>query len=646
VLAAETQAALLERAGGNPLYAEQFAELYVERGSMEELTLPETLQGIIAARLDGLSSDEKSLVLDASVVGKVFWTGALGRKDTAAATFHSLERKGFVRRQRRSSVEGESELAFAHALVRDVAYGQIPRTDRAAKHRRVAEWIESLGRTEDHSEMLAYHWRSALDLARASGQDDTELVYRARLALRDAGDRAFGLNNYPASASLYEDALGLWPHDEQRPDLLFRHARALHYAYDEDRREQALEAARDALIAAGDTGLAAEAQVFLSYVAWDRGQGEVVRERLRQAEELVGDSESVAAARVLATSSRMRGIAGEHEEGLRLGERALALTERLGLGELHAHALTTVGMAKNGSEEGAGIEDMERGLALALEIDSPVAASTLNNLAVQSVIAGDLPRAEELYVEGTRVAERLGDRASLRFIGANRIFIDWARGRWDAAAEAAGAFIDECETGSPHTLEHLMHTLRAQLRRARGDTAGAFADHERALALAEERGEAVQLAGAQSIYAAALADEGRGSEAMAMAGDVVATTRAQGVHGFVVSLTLHASQLGIHDDLRAAIEHAPGQAARWRRAALAVLDGDLPGAADVLVEMDFRSLEAYTRFQGGMYLLEQGRCDEAEREVRKALAFYRPRAAAAFVRRAEAVLARAQSASA
>ena len=126
------------------LYAEQFVELYVERGSAEELALPETLQGIIAARLDGLAVDEKGLLQDAAVIGKVFWTGALGRDESeATATFHALERKGFVRRQRRSSVEGQSEFAFAHALVRDVAYGQIPRAERATKHQRVAEWIES-----------------------------------------------------------------------------------------------------------------------------------------------------------------------------------------------------------------------------------------------------------------------------------------------------------------------------------------------------------------------------------------------------------------------------------------------------------------------------------------------------------------------
>jgi class 3 adenylate cyclase len=174
VLAADAQHALLERAGGNPLYAEQFAELFLEQGSAEALSLPETLQGIISARLDALPSDEKELLRDASVVGKVFWTGALRRDpDEAGAALHSLSRKAFVRQQRRTSVEGESEFAFAHALVRDVAYAQIARSDRAERHRRTAEWIESLGRPEDHAEMLAHHWRSALELARAAGTETT-----------------------------------------------------------------------------------------------------------------------------------------------------------------------------------------------------------------------------------------------------------------------------------------------------------------------------------------------------------------------------------------------------------------------------------------------------------------------------------------
>src|SRR5207302_44491 len=195
LLPAEIQQALLERAEGNPLYAEQFAQLYLERGSAEDLPLPETLQGIVAARLDGLSADEKAILQDASVVGKVFWSGALHRDESkAAALLHSLERKGFLTRQRRSSVESEGEWAFAHMLLRDIAYGQIPRGDRSHKHRETAKWIESLGRPDDHAELVAFHWSSALELARATGQKADDLETPTRIALRAAGDRAFAVN--------------------------------------------------------------------------------------------------------------------------------------------------------------------------------------------------------------------------------------------------------------------------------------------------------------------------------------------------------------------------------------------------------------------------------------------------------------------
>ena len=122
-----------------------------DRGSLGdgELQLPESLQGIIAARLDALSAEEKALVQDAAVIGKVFWPGALaalgGRERWALeGPLHGLERRQFVRRERRSSVAGETQHAFLHLLVRDVAYGQIPRAQRAEKHRLAAEWIESL----------------------------------------------------------------------------------------------------------------------------------------------------------------------------------------------------------------------------------------------------------------------------------------------------------------------------------------------------------------------------------------------------------------------------------------------------------------------------------------------------------------------
>ncbi|MDQ3161660.1 MAG: AAA family ATPase, partial [Actinomycetota bacterium] len=176
VLPAETQSALLARAGGNPLYAEEFVRMLDERGDAGG-ALPESVQGIIAARLDLLAVDEKELLQDAAVVGKVFWLGAVaslgdGRERwLVEQALHGLERRELVVRERRSSVAGESEYAFRHVLVRDVAYGQIPRAARGTKHVAAAGWIEGLSpeRAEDRAEMLAHHYLSALDLARATG---------------------------------------------------------------------------------------------------------------------------------------------------------------------------------------------------------------------------------------------------------------------------------------------------------------------------------------------------------------------------------------------------------------------------------------------------------------------------------------------
>jgi class 3 adenylate cyclase len=192
-----TQAAVLERAGGNPLYAEQYARMLAEQERPGELSVPETVQAVIAARLDRLSIEDKELLRDAAVHGKVFWSGAvaaMGNRDRGAVEerLHGLERKEFVRRQRRSAVGGETEYAFRHILVRDVAYRQIPRRVRAEKHRLAAEWLDSLvADRDDHVELLADHYGRALELARAAGHDEGLFAERARLAFRDAGERAF-----------------------------------------------------------------------------------------------------------------------------------------------------------------------------------------------------------------------------------------------------------------------------------------------------------------------------------------------------------------------------------------------------------------------------------------------------------------------
>jgi predicted ATPase len=148
---------LLATAAGNPLYAEEYVRMLIDRGHLRhegdrwrlaagaELPVPESVQGLIAARLDDLPAEEKRPLQDAAVVGKVSWLGALaamsgGSRFAAEERLHALERREIVRRERRSSVGGEVEYAFRHVLVRDAAYNQIPRAQRAEKHRRAAEW--------------------------------------------------------------------------------------------------------------------------------------------------------------------------------------------------------------------------------------------------------------------------------------------------------------------------------------------------------------------------------------------------------------------------------------------------------------------------------------------------------------------------
>jgi len=638
VLAAESQQTLLERAGGNPLYAEQFAELYLELGSADELPLPETLQGIIAARLDGLSIDEKELIRDAAVVGKVFWAAALDRGPDAAAILHALERKGFVRRQKRSSVEGESEFAFAHALVRDVAYGQIARGDRSEKHRRTAEWIESLGRSEDRAEMLAYHWQSALELSRAARRDGADLPDRARFALREAGDRAFALNAFASSERYYREALDLWPDsDPERPDLLFRRARSLHIAGD-DRREQALEDARDALLEEEDLETAAEAEAFLAHAAWYGGHRDDVDAHISAARTLVaGRAASAAKARVLCFSARFQMLAGRNDEALEVAREALALAETLSLDELRAHALTTIGSSLNRIDR-SGRREVEEALAIARDANSPTAATTLNNLAVLTVWDGDFPRAQEMYREAQVVAERFGDRDGLRFTRGNGIFTSWVLGQWDAAAEAADAFIAECAS-SPHYAEGLVRGARAFIRLARSDADGALEDCDLTLAQAREIKDPQRLLTALVSSARLRALLGQHEEARMHAKEALDLARENvQVAAMLNPLDVVAGRLRIREELREIAERAPE--GPWKDLTLAAANGDLARVADMFAEFGAPTLEADARLFGGESLILTGRRAEGEAELRKALAFYRSVGATFFIQRGETLLAR------
>jgi class 3 adenylate cyclase len=207
---AEGEDAIIAKAGGNPLFAGEFVRMLrdsdlVERVSNHDATpgvdivLPETVRGVIAARLDLVEGVERSVLHDAAVFGRVFWTGAVaavGGRDVAEvdAALHRLTVLEIVQPVRRSSMAGEREHTFTHALIREAAYGQLMKPSRARRHLAAAAWLErrvGVG-TDELVEDLAYHARSALDIVTSSGDEEQTADIRRRLVgyYRQAADVA------------------------------------------------------------------------------------------------------------------------------------------------------------------------------------------------------------------------------------------------------------------------------------------------------------------------------------------------------------------------------------------------------------------------------------------------------------------------
>jgi len=644
VLPAETQSALLERAGGNPLYAEQYARLLRERDSNEDLRLPETVQGIVAARLDGLAAEEKALLQDASVIGKVFWLGALASMDGSARwtleeRLHSLERKEFVRRERRSSVASENEFAFRHVLVRDVAYGQITRAGRAEKHRLAAEWIESLGRSEDHAEMLAHHYLSALELARAVGAPTAELGERGRIALREAGDRALALNAFSAAERYFREALALWPaEDPGRPDLLYRLGHSILLGSGEGGPE--LEEAIPGL----DPETAAMAEVMLGELTWRAGNREGLETRLDRAVALVdGAAPSHAKTFVLANVSRFLMLNGKDAEAIAIGNEAMAMAELLGLEELRAHALNNVGVARFHAGDRGGITDLERSIEIGNAISSNDVNRGYTNLASIMAQEGEIRRAHELHKEGLQAARRIGHGGGIRWLTAELAIDEYWLGRWGEALRFADEFVAGSEAGSRHYMEPGARWIRACIGLARDDIAKALEEMEVALEVArgaEDPQILLPTVAAQSVVFFA---GGRRAEANRYVDELLAEADVDlAWYGAGADFWDTVVGLGRGEELLTTLR-AVSRRNRWYYAAIEFLTGEYGRAADLYAEIGELPSEARARLRAAEAFAAHGAGPEADAEARRALEFYRSVNAVAYARLAEAVIAAASS---
>jgi class 3 adenylate cyclase/tetratricopeptide (TPR) repeat protein len=641
VLPADTQSELLSRAGGNPLYAEQFARMYAERGELAA-EMPETVQGIIAARLDSLPEDQKRLLQDAAVFGKVFWTGALtaiGGSDRSVAEQHlrALQRKEFVRRERRAAVEGESEYSFGHIIVRDVAYGQIPRSERADKHVRAAEWIESLGREDDQAELLAHHYGSALELMRAAGRDAGDLPLRTRAALRAAGARALALSAFPAAASFFAAAreLGGEP-DPERPRALLQHGMALHALLDSSRFD-VLEAAQTAFAAAGDTEGAAEADLVLAEARWWNGDRESCMVSLARAEALVRDAgDSDIRASVLSQLARFQHFRGENEAAVENALEGLRLSELLGREDLRAKNLTTLGSARGflaDPDLDGAIADLQAGVDVAAASgDLAQLARARVNLGAILELSGRLSEASAALDEVRRLAIRRGHAAALRFYEGN--FIDSARlrGDWEAAEHRAQAFLRQSEQ-TTHYCDSMAIGALATVRLARGD-ADAAALAERAVEHGRHVADPQALIPALALGAFVYAELGVPDRGRSLLDEI----EPMPFIAAVPDAFFAAARLGVNDEWTARTRECRRKTP-YDTAADAVLDGRWREAADVYDEMGARPYAALASLRAAEVLVAEGRRAEADEQLARALAFWRSVGATRYVREGEALLA-------
>jgi len=491
--------------------------------------------------------------------------------------------------------------------------------------------------------MLAHHYLTALELDKAAGAETQELEERARLRLREAGDRAYALSAFPAAMKFYSGALDLSPiEDPGRPQLLLRLGRVA-ARVESGGSEDVLEEARDGLLAAGDPEGAAETEELLSEHHWLQGRRDRSFEHLERAVALVKDRPtSFSKAHIAANVSRFQMLAGDTEAAIRHGREALSMMEELGGDEEgRAFVLNNIGSARVRAGDEGGLEEVEQSLAISVAINSAESVRGYGNLASILTDLGRLDRRGEMLEKGVAAAERFGLTDFRRWLNAELLWLPYWDGRWDEASRGLDDTIADFESIG-FWMETPCRWLRGRIRLGRGDLRGAVEDLDRALERAG-LGKDPQLmwpvlsVGAR-VYA--YSDTGRANE---LADEVVSDWKAQGYALPVASdwlgdLAIALDALGRAEELVEPVAEVKLRIP-WLEAAAAYAAGDFAGAGDVYEEIGALADEAYARLRAARSLVEQGRRPEADLQLERALAFFRRAGATAYVREGEALLA-------
>jgi class 3 adenylate cyclase/tetratricopeptide (TPR) repeat protein len=505
----------LDRAEGNPLFVEETIRMLLESGAGNGSAdrVPDTLQALIAARIDRLDPGAKTLLQRGSVVGRVFWRGALEHLSPDVsepdALLEDLLQREFLLREPRSSISGETAYRFKHALIREVAYAGMAKLARAQYHARFAEWLEE--RTgEELVEIRAYHLDQSVEfLTELEGAPPEELARETATALVKAAKRAMAREAYGNARKLALRAL------ELRPSLSARY-------------------------------VAARAAWRLQDFAAVQVEMEKVREHAQELDDPVVEALALTA---LGEAALKRD--GDPDRAEKLIEDALAILERQDDPVARFDAL--VARAQVGGWRGA-MDDvvvyMERAYALAMDArrkDLQTIAAQI--LAQTHIVRLELDEAELLL---TRALELAGESGSVRARLGATLSYGWFLGVKGELDAAETVFEEVRETAAELGIEPSVATALSRLGGLawrRKDLKGAERFYREALRITVTRGDRGFLPDLQASLAEVLAATGKLEEAERLALEVERSERPDDLHFHItVAATMAAVRAAQHRD--------------------------------------------------------------------------------------------------
>lgn len=565
-LSPEVRQRIVETAGGYPLFAEEIISTLIDDESLvregdrwvaatdlANVSIPSTITALLAARLDRLDPEERSVLERASVVGRDFYAlevATLSPHEVGKAIedhLLSLVRKELVR-PAASKLPEEDAYRFRHMLIRDAAYDAMAKSTRADLHERYADWLDGRAgdRMDEYGEVIAYHFERAHRLREEVGPADARLLELSRRAaghLASAGRRAHERGDMAACANLLGRAVGLLPTtDESRTGLLSELAEALWQNGELGQVESLYRERLAAARATGDDVVSARVELALSEFAFETDPRSITADQLRavaegaiRAFETSGtDADMAGALEYLATTHWLSGNLTEMLEG---SERALALARRAESWSAISGAVSYIGNAL--VLGGTSCQQaLRRGEDLVDEFSGQpmLEASAVVNLVP---LLGMLARFDEAL-----------DRASACL----EIFEDLGQGRWIAQARYFEGLIRWWQ-GAPAEAEREIRSSYEWYRgRGESEEAAALAPelaevlwdlgrHDEAEALIDETARTVAeyhvepQIGWRSVKAKALARRGDVKAAGAMADEAIelaAKTEFLNLRGYVL----------------------------------------------------------------------------------------------------------------